>query len=135
MDLIKMARELGKAIQESEEYKVLEQAKALNDKDRELQEMIQSFNMTRVQISTAMQTEEPDEAKIKEYNEELKDKYTKIMANPNMLAFNAAKQEMDYIMNGISTILMAAVNGEDPETCDEHPASCGGSCSTCGGCH
>lgn len=135
MDLIKMARELGKNIQESEEYKKLYAAKEVNDNDQQLQKDIEGFNMIRMNLSNAMQEENRDEAKVQELNTKLNSAYTEIMKNPNMLAFNEAKQDIDRVMNGITTVLMCAVNGEDPETCEAFPESCGGSCSTCGGCH
>lgn len=135
MDIIKMARDLGKAIQESPEYKRINAAKAANDADVELQNLIEVFNMTRVKLSTAMQTEEKDEQVLAQLDKELKDTYTTVMGNKNMLEFNDAKQDIDKLMNQVNTILVASVNGEDPETCDAEPQSCGGSCSSCSGCH
>lgn len=42
MDIIAMARELGKAIQQDERYKRIDAAKTANDKDEELQQLIQN---------------------------------------------------------------------------------------------
>lgn len=47
------------------------------------------------------------------------------MANENMAEFNAAKHEVDDMMNFISTILYGSVNGEDPDTI-EMQVGCGG---------
>ena len=135
MDLERMARDLGKAIQESEEYKALEAAKTANDADAELQELIEKFNMIRIKLSNEMQSETQDSDKIQALDKELKDTYTTVMGNQNMMAFNIAKQEVDDMMQRISGLLMLCVNGEDPETCDPAPQGCSGSCSTCGGCH
>lgn len=135
MDIIKMTRDLGKEIQNSAEYKRIMTAKEANDSDVELQNLIEVFNMTRVKLSTAMQAEEKDEAKLAELDKELKEAYTNAMGNKNMLEFNDAKQEIDKLMNQVNTILVAAVNGEDPETCDIEPDACGGSCDSCSGCH
>lgn len=135
MDLIKMTRDLGVAIQQSPEFKRIYAAKAANDSDKELQALIDEFNMTRVKLSTAMQAEEKDEEKMSEYDTSLKSIYEKVMSNPNMLEFNAAKKEMDAIMIQINTILDATLNGDDPTTCEAEKSSCGGSCSSCSGCH
>lgn len=135
MDLIKIARDLGKEIQNSDEYNKLKAAKETNDKDEALQKQIEEFNMVRVQLSTIMQDENKDEEKMQTLDKQLKELYTTVMGNPNMLAFNEAKQDIDKLMNGITTVLMASVNGEDPDTCEAYPASCGGSCGSCGGCH
>lgn len=133
MDIIKMTRELGKAIQESAEYKRLEAAKDINDNDVTLQNQIEEFNMIRVKLSTIMQEENKDEEAIKKYDGELKALYTAVMGNPNMLEFNDAKQDIDKMMNSVTNILMMSVNGEDPETCSAEPEACSGSCSSCGG--
>jgi cell fate (sporulation/competence/biofilm development) regulator YlbF (YheA/YmcA/DUF963 family) len=135
MNIIKMTRELGKAIQATPEYKRIVAAKAANDADVELQNLIEIFNMTRIKLSTAMQAEEKDEQLLAKLDKELKDTYTAVMGNKNMLEFNDAKQDIDRLMNQINTILTACVNGEDPDTCDAEPQSCGGSCSGCSGCN
>lgn len=135
MDLLKMAREMGKVLQQSDEYKRMQIAKEANDNDLTLQAQIEEFNMLRVQLSTAMQAEVQDEEKTKELDSKLKELYTTVMGNQNMLNFNVAKQDIDKLMSGITTVLTACVNGEDPETCASEQASCGGSCSSCSGCH
>ena len=59
------------------------------------------------------------------------------MANENMSAFNDAKNAMDEFLSQINMVITMSANGEDPDTCpveDPH-SSCGGGCSTCGGCH
>ena len=108
MDVIEMARELGKAIQQDERYKRIDAAKKANDEDIQLQELIVKFK--------------------------LKELYAEVMANPNMVEFNAAKGEVDVMMNFISEILYGSVNGENPDTI-EMQTGCGGNCASCGGCH
>lgn len=135
MDLEKLTRELGKAIQASAEYKALEEAKANNDADQKLQEQIEQFNMIRVKLSTEMQNEKPDDEKVKSLDAELKGLYAEVMNNKNMMAFNIAKQDVDDVMQRISSILVMCVNGEDPDTCEPAPSGCSGSCASCGGCH
>ena len=44
MDIIKMAREMGKEIQKSEIYANLNAAKKNNDEDEQLQDLIGQFN-------------------------------------------------------------------------------------------
>lgn len=136
MKIIEMARQMGKEIQASDEYKALYNAKEANDNDSQLQELIEKFNLKRVELNVAMSSEEKDEEKISKCNTELQDLYNSVMSNENMVAFNKANSDLNDMMNQITTILMKSVNGEDPETCaavEEH--SCGGSCSSCSGCH
>ncbi len=136
MTVIELARELGKALQEDERYKKYQEAKEKNDKDVELQNMIGDFNVKRMQLNQEMQKEEKDPEAMQKLDSELKEVYTKIMGNPNMSEFNTAQQAVDKLLNSVNYIISMAANGEDPMTCpEEQPASCGGSCSTCGGCH
>lgn len=136
MTVIELARELGKALQEDERYKKYQEAKEKNDKDVELQNMIGDFNVKRMQLNQEMQKEEKDAEAMQKLDGELKEIYTKIMANPNMAEFNTAQGAVDKLLNSVNFIISMAANGEDPMTCpEEQPASCGGSCSTCGGCH
>jgi cell fate (sporulation/competence/biofilm development) regulator YlbF (YheA/YmcA/DUF963 family) len=135
MAIIDLARQMGKEIQASEEYKALNHAKEVNDQDEALQDSIGKFNLKRIELSTAMSAEKKDDDKIAELDRELKAIYQSIMQNPNMVAFNNAKQAMDQMMNEVTTILMLCVNGEDPDTCSPDLSGCSGSCATCGGCH
>ena len=134
MDIIELAREMGKQIQQTEEYKNLQTARKASDEDAQLQDLIGKFNLKRMDLSAAMQEEEKDDEKIAKLDKELKELYKTVMANESLSAFNTAKMAMDTIMNKVQMVLTASVNGEDPQTCDvEH--SCSGSCSSCGGCH
>ncbi len=135
MTVIEMAREMGKLIQESEEYKNLMAARDASDKDENLQQQIQQFNLVRMNLEMESSKEDADQEKVSSLNEELMTLYTQIMESDNMTKFNEAKDVIDTMMNTVTTILAAAVNGEDPMTFDPNAHSCGGSCSTCGGCH
>lgn len=134
MDVMKMTRELGKALQQDDRYKAYILAKEVNDKDAELQELIGSFNVKRMDINNEMSSENKSEDRIKELDEELKAVYGQIMSNKNMMVFTAAQNGMESMMNDINQIISMCANGEDPDTC-EIPQSCSGSCSSCGGCH
>ena len=64
MEVIKKARELGAAIQATEEYKNFIAAKERNDADEELQKQIAEFNLLKMQYDAEMQKEDPDKEKI-----------------------------------------------------------------------
>lgn len=134
MDIIEKTRELGKMLQEDERYKAYFAAKEMNDKDEDLQALIGEFNLKRVDLNMEMSKDEKNTEKLKDLDTEIKELYGKIMANPNMLAFNDAKNAMDDILSKINNIITMSANGDDPETCGEE-SSCGGSCSSCSGCH
>ena len=135
MNVIEMARELGKALQEDERYKKYQETKVKNDNDVDLQNLIGDFNIKRMQLNQEMQKKEKDAEVMKKLDSELKDIYAKIMGNSNMAEFTAAQEKLEKLISSVNYIISMAASGEDPMTCpEEQPAGCGGSCSTCGGC-
>ena len=133
MDIIEMTRALGKAIQQDERYIRLSLARDNNDNDEKLQEMIGRFNLKRVEVNQEAARPDKDQAKLDELNESIRALYKEIMENPNMVEFNAAKEEIDNLMNFVNQILVLSVNGQDPDTVEQ--SSCTGSWATCAGCH
>lgn len=134
MDIIQMARELGAAIQQSDEYTAYNVAKTAADSDEKLQEMIGEFNLKKLSLSNEVQKAEKDQEKLSALNEEVRTLYARIMAYPAMAAYNTTKGELDRVLNFIQQIIVYSANGEDPQTIQEE-TSCGGDCSGCAGCH
>lgn len=134
MDVIAMARELGKAIQQDERFIRYAKARLANDSDSALQEAIGQFNIARMELDREVNAENKDDEKVKELNENLRKIYGDIMSSPAMVEYNTAKAELDTMVNEVNVIISKSIDGEDPETCDLH-SGCTGSCSTCGGCH
>lgn len=131
---IKIARELGHAIQQEEFYTKLNAAKEKADADETLQALIALFNQKRVAINNEACKQDRDEAVLKSLNEEMRTVYSQIMSNENMQAYNSAKQVFDSAIQRITAIVTQSAEGEDPDTTD-FDASCTHDCSTCGGCH
>lgn len=134
MDMIEKAREFGKAIAQDERVIRYNLARQKSDEDMELQEMIGQFNLKRIELNGQMSKEEKDDAKLASLDKEIKALYERIMHNDCMIAYNAAKQEVDAAMRFVNQILAASVNGEDPDSVVED-TGCGGNCASCGGCH
>lgn len=136
MDIIDLARNFGKEIQKTDEYLDLMQAKQNNDNDIELNDLIGKFNLLKFEIQRMLSDNSDQQEKINAKNSELSEIYEKIMKNENMVAFNKASEKMDTVMNRINSILMAAVNGEDPMLFSEiNDLGCNGSCDGCSKCH
>lgn len=133
MEVIKKARELGAAIQATEEYKNFIAAKERNDADEELQKQIAEFNLLKMQYDAEMQKEEPDKEKIQQINTDITALYGTIIGGKSMTEYNEAFTAYNELCTKISNIILMCQNGEDPETCE--PSSCTGNCGTCGGCH
>ena len=134
MDVIKTARELGKAIQADERFIRFTKARLANDDDKELQAAIGNFNIKRMELEKASSEENKDDEKIKTLNEELRKIYGDIMASDAMVEYNSAKALVDQMMNDVNIVLSKSLDGEDPDTLTLD-SGCTGSCATCGGCH
>ena len=135
MDVIELARELGKAIQQDERFLAMQIARQNSDNDDELQQLIGEFNLKRMAINNEAAKENRDEAKLQQLNSELRETYAKVMQNKNMNAYNEAKELMDNMLKRINAIISISAEGGDPEIVDLTEDTCGGSCSSCAGCH
>lgn len=137
MDVIAKARELGALLQQDERYVKLMEAQKANEADTELNELIARIQLIQMSFQHEANKEDRNEQKLEAYDKEFGEIYTKIMANPNMQAYEAARAEIDKLMNYITSIFALCLQGEDPATCEpkaeEH--NCGGECSSCSGCH
>ena len=108
MTVIDKARELGVMIQQDERYAVYYAAKDANDNDETLQNMINEFNMKRMQLNSEMSKEQRDEAKLAELDKAIKNLYSDIMSNENMDNYNKAKNAMDALLNEINISQLTA---------------------------
>lgn len=137
MELEKLARQLGAAIQQDKIYLDYDAAMKANEADDELNGLMGKIRLIQMSYQHEAEGENPDQAKMEGYNQEFQQIYNQIMQNPNMQKFETARQALDDMMNYLTGILAMCVQGEDPETCDPHAHEheCGGECSSCGGCH
>lgn len=137
MDIIKLTRELGKAIQADDRYAKFVAARETNEKDDELNELIGKMQLIHMSYQHEASKEDANEQKLTAYEEEFMALREKIMNNQNMIDYEKARMDIDEMMNYIVAILTECIKGEDPETCEppqEH--SCGGNCSSCSSdCH
>ena len=135
MDCIDLFKRAAMALQTDSRYLAMDQARKMNDKDEELQNLIGEFNLARMDLNNEIGKPERSDERIAELNQKVNDLYGKIMADDGMVAYNEAKRDCEALVNYIDAIINTAMNGGDPMTVQEPSASCTGSCSTCGGCH
>lgn len=132
--IIEMARSIGRELQNDERFVRTQLAQAAADEDAELQNLIGEFNFKRIALNQEMSKEDKDNDKLQTLDGEIRDVYARLMANEHMQAYQAAKQELDALVNGVATIVTLSAQGQDPDSIDEAP-SCSGDCSGCAGCH
>ena len=124
MDIMKLTRELGRALQQDQTYINMSVAEQQCNEDEALQNAIGEFNLKRMAINN------------EQYNKELREIYGRVMQNEHMAAYQAAKNEFDALMQRVTGVLSMCAEGQDPDGCDPDACGCAGSCATCGGgCH
>ena len=128
MDCIDLFKRAAMALQTDPRYLAMDQARKMNDKDEELQNLIGEFNLARMDLNNEIGKTERSDARIAELNEKVNDLYGKIMADEGMVAYNEAKRDCENLVNYIDAIINTAMNGGDPMTVQEPSASCPGSC-------
>ena len=122
-------------IQQDQRYIDFNAAKEANDKDEDLQIMINEFNELRMMLNSEMSRSDKSSETIADYDRRIKDLYGKIMATDSMKNFTEAQNAMNGLLAQINNIITYSANGEDPMTCPaESFSGCSGSCSACGGC-
>lgn len=135
MEIIELARSIGKKIQDDERFIQLQIAKQQMENDEVLQGVIGEFNLKKMSINNEAMKKDVDSSKIQKLNEELQESYKYIMTNENMMQFNEKKAELDGLLRRIFTIITRSAEGEDPDVVDYEESTCSGSCESCGGCH
>lgn len=137
MDVIKLTRELGAAIQQDERYLNFAKVREENEKDEELLDLMGQIQLLQMNYQREASSENPDKDKMNGFEKSFNELYGKFMANDKMVAYENARAEIDELMNYIMQILGLCVNGADPATCEpECDHNCDGSCcSDCSGCH
>lgn len=134
--LVEKAIALALELQQDERYLAVQQAQENADNDQQLQDMIGEFNLKRIAINEEESRDNGvrDVEKLRALNTEIREIYTKIMANEHMVAYNEAKTALDGLTSKINAALVLAIQGQDPHAAAE-ASNCSGDCGSCGGCH
>ena len=134
MELLDTARELGSQLQLDDSYIDYNIAKQNYELDKELQEQVEKFNLTKVEINYEISKQNPDQKKLEELNQKLNNLYNELMKNENMKTYNETKSKLNDLLGKIMIILNGSAEGEDPFSINVDKM-CSGSCSSCQGCN
>lgn len=134
MNSIDLFKKAAAALQTDSRYLALDSARRANDANEALQEMIGEFNLARLDLNNESAKENRDEAKVAQLNGKVNQLYTDIMASEGMVAYNAAKIDVEAMISHIDAIINTAMSGGDPMGVEQPEAGCSGSCSSCSGC-
>ncbi len=128
MDILEMAKELGKALEESELRAAVLEAEQIQNNDEKAQQLIGEYNLKRMQILQKAQKEELDEKGAMAVRQQMADEFDKLLQYEIIKNYVEAKDAFDSYYEQVKNIIEFYVNGEKQ-------GGCSGSCSTCAGCH
>ena len=124
MDIMKLTRELGRALQQDQTYINMSVAEQQCNEDEALQNAIGEFNLKRMAINNEAGKEDRSEELIEQYNKELREIYGRVMQNEHMAAYQAAKNEFDALMQRVTGVLSMCAEGQDPDGLRLHRQLC-----------
>ncbi len=126
--ILNKATELGKLIADSDVKKRADEANKALLADAEAAGLIQDYNTKREAKMAEFEGKQPSEDEIKEVGDFLQAEFNKMAQNKIIREYIEANKAFETLLSQMNGILQHFINGEAE-------GGCGGSCSTCGGCH
>lgn len=124
MTIIEKATELGKMIEESAEMKALKEAETAQQNDETAMNLIQEYNLKRMNIARDMHEKKMTQDEAIKANEEA---YQTLMNNEAIANYVNAKEAFNDMIQKVNDVLTYYITGEEP--------GCSCDCGSCGGCH
>lgn len=128
MEIIDKAKDLGKLIVESEQFKNYKKAEVILENDELAQALIAAYNLKRTDFAKIIAEKKLGREEAKKYTDELEKEYEILLQNQFIKEFIDAKNEFESLYNNVMEVISYFVQGETSE-------GCRGNCSSCGGCH
>ena len=97
-EVLKKARELGRSLRDSDEYRELLDAERMLDEDKETQEMLNEFDAKRKEIEIKQMMGEDISKEIEEINEMEK----KIMERESMERYSKAEENFKKLLDDVN---------------------------------
>ena len=130
MDMVfQKTRELGQALTESEIYKKMKEAEDRAMQNQEAAETMTKFLEKRTQIQEILTQENPDPAVMKSLSDEMDALQERLQMIDDIAQLTEARNNFSNLIAQVNQVLQFIVTGRMDD------GSCGGDCSSCGGCH
>ncbi len=130
-EVFEKTRELGEAIQRSEEYLALKAAEAKAMKNAEAAEAMGKYMELRHQMEGMIAQGDKDWVKIKQVSDEMESWQERMNMVDDIIQLNRAQKAFSTLIDEVNSVLRFIVTGEMPS---EDKEGCSGSCATCHGC-
>lgn len=123
-EILMQAKKLGEMLAASDETRRVAAAEEKQSADEKAQKLIQDYNQFRESLMAKIRDEKPSNEELKGYQEELAKRFEEVSAYPVIAEYLVARQNYEAMIQQVMNLVSGA--GE---------SSCGGSCSSCSGCH
>lgn len=128
--VFELARELGEALANSEEYARMQETEDAAMADPTVSERMSAYLEAKSNVEAELSNEEPDRAKLAQYSEQMQTAQTELNAMEAVQIMTQARQDFADMMKQVNQVLEFTLTGK---IADE--GGCGGNCSSCAGCH
>ena len=129
-EILKLAKELGKLIANSDEVKSANAAKEKYENDPTVQKAIVEYNTHNKALAEEYKKPEQDDALMTSIKKRIGELYNEIINNPVYQEYMSAQEGVGELMNLVNDEINFEVTGERPSQ-----SACSGNCGSCGGCH
>ena len=126
--VLNQAELLAEAILESEEYINMRLAEQAAMKDEKATQLIAAYTEKRQAVENLLADANMDHGALSKAGEELQNVEHAIDENEVLNRMRQTNEAFSQMMQKVNSIIRYVVTGEEEEE------SCGGSCSSCGGC-
>ena len=127
MDIMEMAKDLGKAIAQSPQMARMQETEKVQNNDEQAQKLIGEYNLRRMQLAQKAQKEDVTKEELESIREELDSEFEKLLKNQAINAYVTAKKDVEALIGQVNNILSYYITGETNQ-------GCGHSCDSCSGC-
>lgn len=121
MDIIELAREIGKEIQKDEDYVKMRLAVQAREADEELKKLENEYDIKCAELQGEAVIPDKDAGKLEQICEEMAPLHRMIMKNVNFANYVRSKERFDVKLRRVLAIIKNSAEGNDPETTDYMP--------------
>ena len=139
-EIITLAKQLGEALKNCEEYKTFCETRDAMRQNIVLKEQLDEFKVQKSVLEVEKEKAEPDEHVVDVLSARLEVLYKQITENPQMKAYSKAGEDLNLLMNAVNMTISSYIGAEEytseADADDEDgEGGCTHNCSTCRGCH
>ena len=139
-EIITLAKQLGEALKNCEEYKTFCETRDAMRQNIVLKEQLDEFKVQKSVLEVEKEKAEPDEHVVDVISARLEVLYKQITEDPQMKAYSKAEEDLNLLMNAVNMTISSYIGAEEytseADADDEDgEGGCTHNCSTCRGCH